>query len=193
MTREEFDILCDTPAGNNCEGNPHWTFWQWLQQDQREFWPLYEEVSKISPKRIMEIGSAHGGGLIFWDRLVGSEGQVISLNYADSPVGQWTMDFSTCTCDLHLIPKNSHSPEALTAVQAALTGPLDFLFIDGDHSYEGAKMDYEMYSPLVRAGGLIGFHDISYDTEIQVKRAFDQIDKPKRKIEFSHGIGIVYK
>jgi predicted O-methyltransferase YrrM len=37
---------------------------------------------------------------------------------------------------------------------------LDFLFIDGDHTYEGVKKDFEMYSPLVRKGGLIAFHDI---------------------------------
>ena len=30
------------------------------------------------------------------------------------------------------------------------------LFIDGDHSYIGAKRDYEIYSRLVRPGGIIG-------------------------------------
>jgi predicted O-methyltransferase YrrM len=37
---------------------------------------------------------------------------------------------------------------------------LDYLFIDGDHRYEGVKRDFEMYGPLVRKGGLIAFHDI---------------------------------
>ena len=37
---------------------------------------------------------------------------------------------------------------------------VDFLFIDGDHSHEGVKKDFEMYSPLVRKGGIIAFHDI---------------------------------
>jgi hypothetical protein len=41
---------------------------------------------------------------------------------------------------------------------------LDFLFIDGDHTYEGVKQDYEMYKHLVKPGGWIGFHDIK-DTE----------------------------
>ena len=39
-------------------------------------------------------------------------------------------------------------------------GGIDFLFCDGDHTYEGVKKDYEMYSPLVRKGGLMAFHDI---------------------------------
>ena len=38
---------------------------------------------------------------------------------------------------------------------------LDFLFIDGDHSYNGVKLDFEMYAPMVRENGLIAFHDIA--------------------------------
>jgi len=43
-------------------------------------------------------------------------------------------------------------------------GQLDFLFIDGDHSREGVWADFRLYSPLVRAGGLIAFHDVSEHT-----------------------------
>jgi predicted O-methyltransferase YrrM len=39
-------------------------------------------------------------------------------------------------------------------------GNVDFLFIDGDHRYEGVKRDFEMYSPLVRRERIIAFHDI---------------------------------
>lgn len=39
----------------------------------------------------------------------------------------------------------------------------DLLFIDGDHRYEAAKRDYEMYSTLVRDDGLIAFHDITME------------------------------
>jgi predicted O-methyltransferase YrrM len=36
---------------------------------------------------------------------------------------------------------------------------LDFLLIDGDHTYYGVKKDFEMYSKLVKKGGMIAFHD----------------------------------
>jgi predicted O-methyltransferase YrrM len=37
--------------------------------------------------------------------------------------------------------------------------PLELLFIDGDHSYEGAKADYERWRAFVRPGGHLLFHD----------------------------------
>ena len=47
-------------------------------------------------------------------------------------------------------------------VRARLGGQLlDFLFIDGDHTFAGVQQDFESYRSLVRRGGLIAFHDIA--------------------------------
>jgi predicted O-methyltransferase YrrM len=37
--------------------------------------------------------------------------------------------------------------------------PIDFLFIDGDHSYKGCFQDWNDWSPYIRKGGLVAFHD----------------------------------
>ena len=37
--------------------------------------------------------------------------------------------------------------------------PLELLFVDGDHSYEGAKADFERWGAFVRPGGHLLFHD----------------------------------
>ncbi len=37
--------------------------------------------------------------------------------------------------------------------------PLELLFIDGDHSYEGAKADFERWQEFVRPDGQVLFHD----------------------------------
>lgn len=37
--------------------------------------------------------------------------------------------------------------------------PLDFVYIDGNHSYEAVKDDIALYYPLVKKGGFIGGHD----------------------------------
>ena len=39
------------------------------------------------------------------------------------------------------------------------TQTIDFLFIDGDHSYEAVRGDWNDWSPKVRAGGIIAMHD----------------------------------
>jgi hypothetical protein len=36
---------------------------------------------------------------------------------------------------------------------------IDFLFIDGDHSYEGVKKDFELYSNILSENGIIMLHD----------------------------------
>jgi predicted O-methyltransferase YrrM len=38
--------------------------------------------------------------------------------------------------------------------------PIDFLFIDGNHDYEAVLQDYEQWSPLLKTGGTIAFHDV---------------------------------
>ena len=46
-----------------------------------------------------------------------------------------------------------------------------FIFIDADHQYESTKQDFEFWSPLLEAGGLIAFHDINLNT---VRRVIDE-------------------
>jgi predicted O-methyltransferase YrrM len=39
----------------------------------------------------------------------------------------------------------------------------NFVFIDADHTYEAVKRDYLNWSPLVKPGGWISFHDTNQD------------------------------
>jgi len=60
---------------------------------------------------------------------------------------------------------------------------IDFLHIDADHSYEGVKKDFELYSKIVKKGGIISIHDtdkeyhknyiISDDTKDEFYQPFD--------------------
>ena len=38
-------------------------------------------------------------------------------------------------------------------------GPVELVFIDGDHSYDGLRSDWEAWSDRVSRGGLIALHD----------------------------------
>ena len=37
----------------------------------------------------------------------------------------------------------------------------DFIFVDGDHEYEGVKKDIESWTPKLKKGGIIAFHDFN--------------------------------
>lgn len=46
-------------------------------------------------------------------------------------------------------------------------GPIDLLFIDGDHSYAGVERDMAAWLPHVNSGGTVIFHDAAPDTNKQ--------------------------
>lgn len=67
----------------------------------------------------------------------------------------------------------------LDSVEAAaqINEPLDFVYIDGDHSYEGIRADLQAWFPLIREGGIIAGHDYGQPAFPGVKAAADQFFK----------------
>jgi len=57
-------------------------------------------------------------------------------------------------------------------------GQLDFVFIDGNHSYDAVKQDLELWWPKVKVGGMFSGHD--YENKLtdgkhcEVKKAVDE-------------------
>jgi predicted O-methyltransferase YrrM len=51
------------------------------------------------------------------------------------------------------------SAQALQTKQLKDCSDFDFVFIDGDHSWEGIKGDWNGFSDLIRPGGIIALHD----------------------------------
>jgi len=47
------------------------------------------------------------------------------------------------------------------AAAAHIGGPVELLFIDGDHSYEAVRRDAELWLPRLIEGGTVMFHDVA--------------------------------
>ncbi len=46
--------------------------------------------------------------------------------------------------------------------------PFDFIFIDGDHTYDAVKQDFDQWFPLLSQGGIIAFHDSAPVTSMSI-------------------------
>ena len=118
---------------------------------------LLRVLAGHGPKVIVEIGSDAGGTLWAWSQLPGPP-RVIGV---DLPGGPYSTGAQLGTHGARVIIGDSHQYATRDLVTEQLAGdPVDVLFIDGDHTYLGAKADYLGYRHLVRPGGLIVLHDI---------------------------------
>jgi predicted O-methyltransferase YrrM len=147
-------------------------------------------------KNVLEIGTARGG--VFWVlcQISNKLAKIISL---DMPRGEFGEGYSLTDVErfknyakngqkLHFLRLDSHEESTKKKVKSLLkNGGLDLLFIDGDHTYHGVKKDWEMYSPLVKKGGYIVFHDICHHTTVptcQVEQLWRELKKDKKVTEF---------
>lgn len=131
-------------------------------QKRSEILALAEAVAALRPRTILEIGTARGGTLFIWAQLASEK--VISCDLEDAGVKSgfyraFPPPGSGCSV-IHL-SGDSHDAAFKRRVEQQLQGkPVDFLFIDGDHTERGVAADYADYHGLVRPGGIIAFHDI---------------------------------
>lgn len=159
------------------------------RQNPVEIEGLYAAVCELRPRRVLEIGTAKGGSLYLWTQAALEDATLVSV---DLPAGDFGGAYPTCRIPfynafarsgqrMHLLLADSHDPATRAKVQGLFAQqPIDFAFIDGDHTYEGVKADFLQYGPLVRPGGLIAFHDILPRPDmptIQVDRLWGELRK----------------
>ena len=150
---------------------------------------------KDAPQRVLEIGSAEGGTFWLWCQLASNNATVISLDLPKARFGtgfsynkKVMHSYNTGSQNIHLVRKNSHSTKSEQKLTKILGDSLiDFLFIDGDHTYEGVKDDYNRYEKYVAKGGIIIFHDIIYHDQVpdcQVNQFWEELKNKHTVMEF---------
>jgi len=136
-----------------------------MQQNQSEITELCNMLSSRKPRIVCEIGARRGGSTSLYTRVLPQDAKIFSIDLNSTPGRMRAVEsFARGNQQVKCFRADSHSPETLALLKQHLAGnQIDFLFIDGDHTYEGVKQDFEMYTPLVKAGGLVALHDIAPD------------------------------
>lgn len=185
-----------------------------ISQVPEEFDELLKFYKAIKPKNILEIGSLLGWSLKRFIENAEPEAKIISIDLPvrdfvgpkDHRVDQqeyghmilWKKWAKESGVNVYVIPQSSFERNTLEQVRS-ICPVLDFLFIDGNHMYEAIRHDFEFYSPLVRQGGIIAFHDIAPNEEGGGSKYWNEI-----KHNFKHkeilkspkglmGIGVLMK
>jgi predicted O-methyltransferase YrrM len=142
-----------------------------------EPWQVRSEIAEVlrilekkPPRAVMEIGTANGGTLFLLSRVATEDALIISLDLPGGSFGggypEWKKgvyeSFARAGQKMHLLRANSHDETVKKTVTDIVgSSKIEFMFIDGDHTYEGVKEDFYSYQHLLAPGALIMFHDIA--------------------------------
>lgn len=174
-------------------------------QVRSELTAFLQIVKELKPAQFLEIGRFRGETLWLIGRNCRRDARIVSIDTANlSPLHEAGIRMLLGRSrSINLFTADSHAASTLDLISSGVHDVrLDLLFIDGDHSYEGVKMDFEMYSPLVRKGGVVAFHDIAehpVERKCEVSRFWNEIKKSFRYREIIAdpnqgwaGIGVLY-
>lgn len=182
-------------------------FWQ-IKMEICSFISLIKDRNAVN---ILEIGTAGGGSLFMLSQVCSSDAVIISI---DLPYGKFGGGYpeeripiykalARSKQKIELIREDSHSIETFRKVSQIIDNQkLDLIFIDGDHSYEGVKGDFELYSKLLDKNGIIAFHDIVNGTIenvggvpkfwIEIKDKYKHIEFVENWNQGGFGIGVLF-
>jgi len=157
-------------------------------QVREEFLELLQIMKSKNIKNVLEIGT-YKGGTSFGFLSIGCK--VFSIDIVKQPeIAELEEQFKE---DFRF---------ALRADKTFLTPEFDMLFVDGNHRYEECRKDYEEFSPYIKKGGYIVFHDVikselHAQQECEVWKVWEEV-KSKDNFQIIYngtwgGIGIMVK
>lgn len=128
-------------------------------------------------RRLAEIGVWHGVSTSCLRRVMAPDGTLFCID--PFPIGRlgFSPQRAIARRELSRVRNGYLKWIRATGRQAAETydieknGPLEFLFIDGDHSFEGLREDWQAWSPLIADGGFVALHDSRSSSTRQIDDA----------------------
>lgn len=155
--------------------------------------PMLQKYASLAPELIVEIGCAYGGSSLLFMLQKKYEARLVSIDpFIKDSMGEFQASYRKChgfvsSALRKLGLKDRVSKWDLVSdysfnIVKSWTKPIDLIFIDGDHTYEAVKQDFEEWYPHVKAGGVILFHDSARPIDSKDEKADHGWPGPSRLV-----------
>jgi hypothetical protein len=160
-------------------------------------------TAMLRPRRFAELGTHYGASFLAYcqaAKRLGFQTQAVAIDCWEGDDHTGAYDDTVFDQFLVLLQEYAGFATYLRmlfedAAQRFETGSLDLLHIDGFHTYEAVKNDFETWLPKLSERGVVIFHDINvHERDFGVWRFWKEVKQHYPTLEFrhSHGLGLAY-
>lgn len=166
----------------------------------------YDLVRNTNPKTIVELGTHKGTSFFSMCQAIKDSSSSANLVAIDT----WQGDKHAGHYDISIfnevqdVVKNIYAKQNIKLIKKYFdealpefkTNSIDILHIDGLHTYEAVKHDFDGWISKVSTNGIILLHDICEKNDgFGVYKLWDELKEKYDNLEFSHshGLGIIFK
>jgi predicted nucleic acid-binding Zn-ribbon protein len=163
----------------------------------------YWLVAEARASVLVELGSHHGASFLGFCEAVAHAGlgtrcHAVDTWTGDEHAGFYGEDVHACLKAIVDAEHAAHASLLRTTFDAARAhfadGSVDVLHIDGLHTYEAVRHDFETWLPTLSRRGVVLFHDTMVrERDFGVWRFWDEVSRRYPAFEFthSHGLGVL--
>jgi len=142
---------------------------------------MLKHVGRSQLGSYLEIGSNCGVSLWMMMTFCKWDADMIAVDLMNGQSGQpELLRRIAATIDAKIIKGDSRE------VHTQIDGQFDMILIDGDHTYEGVKADWDNYFPKLKSGGIICLHD-TFAESFGVKQLWEE---RRGELLFSDNFGV---
>lgn len=169
--------------------------------------PVFAKYASLTAGTLVEIGAAHGASAILILANAPASAAIHSIDpFVPDSMGGFRVSPGECRRNVSRALKSMRIPHAINRwhlhvqpsyeLACSWNEPIDFLYIDGDHTYEAVRKDFDAWSPHVRSGGWVLLHDSRREAnapEGKFARGWPGPTQLAEELKTRHDLELVYE